>query len=129
MSFLSRENRSPAEVPTLTVAFGPDIRVPQRSSAQLQNTGLICIFNDPNPFREITWVSYSLGRESNISLAVFSADGRLVRDLEFGPTQAGDYRVTWDGRDDSGRKTSRGIYYVRLSTEDQVHERKLVKTQ
>jgi hypothetical protein len=128
MSFLSRENRSPAEVPTLTVAFGPDIRVPQRSSAQLQNTGLTCIFNDPNPFREITWVNYSLGRESDISLAVFSADGRSVRNLESGPRQAGDYRVAWDGRDDIGRKTSRGIYYARLSTWDQVHEHKLVKT-
>jgi hypothetical protein len=129
VSFLSRENGVPSAQPSITVAFGPDIRVPQRTSAQLQEAGPLCVFNDPNPFREITTVNYSLGRESDISLAVFSADGRVVRSLESGSRGPGDYRVAWDGRDDNGRKTSRGIYYVRLSTGDHVHEHKLVKTQ
>lgn len=128
-SFLSRENGVPAEKPSVTVTFGPDIRVPQRTSAQLKKTSPLGIFNDPNPFREITAVNYSLDRESDISLAVFSADGRVVRSLESGSRGPGEYRATWDGRDDNGRKTCRGIYYVRLSTGDQVHEHKLVKTQ
>ena len=128
-SFLSRENEWPEDVPSVTVAFGPDIRVPQRGSAQLQKAGPLIIFNDPNPFREVTDVRYSLSSESDISLAVFSADGRVVRNLESGSRGPGDYRVTWNGRDDNGCRTSRGIYYVRLSTGDQVHEHKLVKTE
>ena len=45
---------------------------------------------------------------------------RLAADL-----LPGRYEVTWDGRDDSGRAASSGIYFVRLAAADGTRVRKL----
>ncbi|MBI5837488.1 MAG: hypothetical protein HZB25_09610 [Candidatus Eisenbacteria bacterium] len=37
-----------------------------------------------------------------------------MRQLVNGPVPAGEHSVTWDGRDESGRSTSSGLYFYRL---------------
>jgi flagellar hook assembly protein FlgD len=40
--------------------------------------------------------------------------GRKVRELVSGQVSAGARTVQWDGRDDSGKVVSSGIYFARL---------------
>jgi len=43
--------------------------------------------------------------------------GTLVRSLLSGKVPAGSHKVSWDGKDDSGKSLSSGMYYINLVTE------------
>lgn len=68
----------------------------------------------PNPFRSSADVWFRLAAPASVTLTVHDLSGRRVRGLLRGTAQAGDTRVTWDGRDDSGLPVPAGLYFVRL---------------
>ena len=70
----------------------------------------------PNPFKENSALTFSLARPGPVALEIFSVDGRRVRSLVQGARDAGEYRMTWDGRNDRGELVGAGVYYARLST-------------
>jgi hypothetical protein len=82
--------------------------------------------NRPNPFLPETWISYSLGRASNVNLAVYDVSGRLVSTLVSGRVGAGEHKVAWSGTDSRGRRVAPGIYVYRLETPDAIASRKMV---
>lgn len=71
----------------------------------------------PNPVTGATRVSYALARSGAVSLNVYDATGRRVRNLVSGMLKAGAYMASWDGRDAGGRLVPAGVYYVRLSAD------------
>jgi hypothetical protein len=79
----------------------------------------------PNPAREQAVVRYSLPRATRIDLGVYSSSGRLVYTLRSDIEPAGWHSVVWDGRDELGHKTGRGVYYYRLVAGDYSSTRKL----
>lgn len=70
----------------------------------------------PNPSRGTATLRYSLSRAGHAELAIFSVDGRKVRQLSSGSREAGAYEQTWNGRDNGGRPVAPGVYYARLRT-------------
>ena len=68
--------------------------------------------NYPNPFNASTQVGYALAAESNIELLIYNALGQQVRTLVRTRRVAGNYRVNWDGRDDSGLELASGPYLL-----------------
>jgi hypothetical protein len=70
----------------------------------------------PNPFADRTTIAFGLSQTGRVELALFSVDGRRARTLARGTFQAGEYRMTWDGRDEDGRLVSPGVYYAQLVT-------------
>jgi hypothetical protein len=44
-----------------------------------------------------------------------------------GPALPGDYSVTWDGRDLSGRDVATGVYFYRLESPDTRSRLKMVR--
>ena len=48
-------------------------------------------------------------------MAVYSADGRLIRTLLDGSVRLGLRTVTWNGTDDFGVPAAAGLYYIRLN--------------
>jgi hypothetical protein len=82
----------------------------------------------PNPFRSgATTVAFTLPVASVIDLAVYDISGRLVRSLQSGPLPAGTQNILWDGRDENGRDTAGGIYFVRLRADKALVQTKVVK--
>jgi predicted CXXCH cytochrome family protein len=70
--------------------------------------------NYPNPFNPSTSISFSMPRATDVHFAVYNMAGQLVRRLATGPVTAGNYTVTWDGRDDNGNIAGTGMYLYRL---------------
>lgn len=70
--------------------------------------------NYPNPFNPRTKVDFTMARDAAATLRVFDAQGRLVRTLLDSYLAAGRYVVDWDGRDDAGRSSASGAYFLRL---------------
>ena len=70
----------------------------------------------PNPFGRSTTFAFALAKAGRADLEVFSVDGRRVRTITSGLREAGEYRLEWNGADDSGRPIAPGVYYARLVT-------------
>ena len=82
--------------------------------------------NWPNPFNPRTRIGYSLNIGTPIELAVYNVLGQKVRVLDRGFREAGVYERSWDGRDDSGRPLSAGVYIYRLQAGDRQATQKMV---
>ncbi len=70
--------------------------------------------NFPNPFNPETTIRYQLVREADIRLDVYDVRGRAVKNLYLGKQSAGEYSVTWDGTDETGRLVASGVYLIEL---------------
>ncbi len=81
----------------------------------------------PNPFSRETTIAFDLPRPGAVQLDVLDVAGRRVRSLERGPLSAGQHSVRWDGRDQTGRQTGVGVYFVRLETTDGQLTRKVIR--
>ena len=74
----------------------------------------------PNPFNPETWIPYHLAEPADVTLTIYSADGKLVRTLALGPQGAGIYEsksraVYWDGRNAMGERVASGMYFCTLT--------------
>lgn len=70
--------------------------------------------NFPNPFNPTTTISFSLAENTHVMLAIYDVRGAQIRTLINDRKVAGDFRVSWDGRNDSGEVVSSGVYFYRL---------------
>ncbi len=84
----------------------------------------------PNPSTGKVNFLVRLSRSGPVRLRVFDATGRLVRvllDTGSDNMAAGNLALNWDGRDNLGRKTGRGVFLVRLDGPDGARNRKFVR--
>jgi hypothetical protein len=59
-------------------------------------------------------------------VGIYDVAGRLVRELERGPANAGVYDASWDGTNESGEAVASGVYFVRARVGADRLERKVV---
>ena len=113
--FLPSGNIIASDVDTGLYIFSPPatsaVGEPEGAPALRLLTGIA-----PNPFAERTLASVTVrgGPPSVVRLTVYDVAGRRVRRLHDGPLSAGQHRLAWDGRDDSGRSLASGTYFLRL---------------
>jgi len=82
----------------------------------------------PNPGSGPRVMRFGLPTSASVSLRVFDAAGRQMRQLENSTMPAGEYRTTWDLRDSNGETVPAGIYFVRLTLGQQVFSRTITVT-
>jgi hypothetical protein len=83
--------------------------------------------NHPNPFRDATAFQYAVPlregksplEEKRVVVAVYDATGRKIRTLCSLSRSPGVYRVSWDGRNDFGRRVGQGVYFVQVLLPDE----------
>jgi len=68
----------------------------------------------PNPFNPITTIRYDLSEDAQVVLSIYDVTGRLVKTLATGNQVVGFYEVQWNGRSESGKALSSGLYLYRL---------------
>jgi hypothetical protein len=77
--------------------------------------------NYPNPFNPATTISYSISKESNVSLIVYDIMGKQVAELVNSKQAAGSYRVEFDAA-----KFASGTYFYKLTTGDFISVKKMI---
>ncbi|MFH1334994.1 MAG: FlgD immunoglobulin-like domain containing protein [Candidatus Zixiibacteriota bacterium] len=84
--------------------------------------------NYPNLFNSTTIIRYSLNaiQPIQITLTLYNILGEEVRELVNTRQSKGNYRVSWDGKNDSGKEVSSGIYFYELKAGEYKETRKLV---
>ena len=87
--------------------------------------------NYPNPFNPETWIPYHLSKPGDVTLRIYTADGRLVRTLALGHQAAGIYEFRsraayWDGKNELGESVASGVYFYILTAGDFAATRKML---
>ncbi|MCK5051447.1 MAG: T9SS type A sorting domain-containing protein [Candidatus Cloacimonetes bacterium] len=82
--------------------------------------------NYPNPFNPTTTISYSLKENSKISLNIYNIKGQLVKKLVDEQMNASVHNVVWNGKNDSGRNVSSGVYFHKMRSGHYTSTRKMI---
>ncbi|MBN1755345.1 T9SS type A sorting domain-containing protein, partial [bacterium] len=89
--------------------------------------------NYPNPFNAQTTIKYAIsggkGSESEVKLEAYDIMGNRVKELYNGRQPAGIHHLLWDGTNDKGQKISSGVYFLRLSTGENIFIKKCLLLQ
>jgi len=72
----------------------------------------------PNPFNPAITISYEIRQPGNVGIRVFDTKGMLIRTIVDGYRSAGGFDVVWNGRDDLGKATGSGVYFVRMTADN-----------
>ena len=87
--------------------------------------------NYPNPFNPETWIPYQLAKPADVSVSIYSVDGKLVRTLTLGHQAAGIYQsksraAHWDGHNELGERVASGLYFYTFTAGDFTATRKML---
>lgn len=85
------------------------------AEAKMPNIRVELSQNTPNPFNPSTMIRFTLPASERVGLAIYSANGSLVRMLVDDVRARGTHDITWDGRDSGGNAVSSGVYFYRLT--------------
>jgi hypothetical protein len=84
--------------------------------------------NYPNPFNPTTILNYQLKMPAVVRLSVYDITGREVTRLIDGYQNAGVYQTTWNSTASNGQKVSSGVYFARLSVNQDSFTQKIMLT-
>lgn len=85
----------------------------------------------PNPFNPEVWIPYELSEQSEVEIQIYNIKGQLVRTLDLGMKDKGRYTnqdkaAYWDGLNETGERTSSGVYFYVLKTHGFSASKKMV---
>ncbi|MDI6739161.1 MAG: C25 family cysteine peptidase [Candidatus Edwardsbacteria bacterium] len=92
-----------------TDLFNDSIRVSAPAAFELKRIA-------PNPFGQSAVIAFNMYQDAEATITVYNLLGQKVRTLIAGPVVTGYHTLTWDGKDDLGRRLSSGIYFCRFHT-------------
>lgn len=92
----------------------------------LERASIFAVRVAPNPFNPQTEILFSLGRQQEISVAVYDVTGRRVRQLHQGVLAGGEQRLLWDGTDEQGHHLASGAYFARINGESATFVQKML---
>ena len=73
-------------------------------------------FASPNPFNPETAVNFTLKNAGQVTVRIYSLEGRLVKTLLNEYATAGSHEVRWNGTDNTGRSVPSGMYFVKTES-------------
>lgn len=81
------------------------------------------VYNYPNPFTSKTTFMFEHNRPGDnlqVMIRIFSVSGKVVRSISRTINNEGNrsFDIEWDGKDDYGQKTGRGVYIYQLEVKD-----------
>lgn len=118
----------------MTAFTFPDNGIFVEAAPQITNVAANPNYFDPatgnfiNPQKPTTKISYSLSKQSSVTLQVFrSGSNILMRSIVQPNVAAGNGTIEWDGRDDKGVFADKGDYRLAIKATDAAGNQSLVR--
>ena len=70
--------------------------------------------NFPNPFNMSTTIDYTLVKEGEVNVSIYTCNGQLIKTLVNNTQGIGRHSVIWNGTDGEDNEISSGVYIVCL---------------
>jgi hypothetical protein len=111
--------------------YDPNIITPSMlTSTKTTNTYLkpedILNQNYPNPFTYSTTIEFDLAEPKHVSVIIYDMNGNQVKSLVNNKYTAGNYKLNWDGTNESGTQVSSGMYFYILMTDNVKISKKMI---
>jgi hypothetical protein len=78
----------------------------------------------PNPCHQMLDIRYQVPAQTEATITVYDATGRIVKQWNH-PTIQQSNHIVWEARDNAGRAVSSGVYFVRFRTDEHQETAKL----
>ena len=91
-----------------------------------EETKLRLLHSYPNPFNSRTLITCYLFAPLQIEVSIYDSLGQLVIRLQQGKAAVGWLTLPWDGCDGTGKRMPSGLYFCRITFDDQRIEAKLL---
>ena len=85
-----------------------------REEEEILPKSFMLLQNYPNPFNPVTRISFSLPRQSKVSLKVFDVLGKEVATLIDDDKTAGYHTIEWTGSGSSNIRVASGVYFYKI---------------
>ncbi|MCK4361474.1 MAG: T9SS type A sorting domain-containing protein, partial [Bacteroidales bacterium] len=82
--------------------------------------------NYPNPFKTQTTIEFFLNSNSKVKLSIYNINGQIITTLSNKIFIKGNHKIIWDGKDNSGKNVSEGIYFYKLQSEKFIEANKMI---
>jgi hypothetical protein len=82
--------------------------------------------NLPNPFNPATTFYYTLEHPGDVTISIYSIDGRLVKQQVMPNHAVGTFRYSWNGMNEDGLAMPSGIYFYEVTTGRERKVKKMV---
>ncbi|MCK4695451.1 MAG: T9SS type A sorting domain-containing protein, partial [Candidatus Cloacimonetes bacterium] len=83
--------------------------------------------NFPNPFNPSTTISFSTAESTELTeMVIYNLKGQKVKTLVNEKLDAGTHQVVWNGKDNSGKNVSSGVYFYRLKSGKYTSTKKMI---
>ncbi len=82
--------------------------------------------NYPNPFNPLTNIRFSIKKAGMVKVSVFNTLGQTVKNLSNEYLPAGTFKVSWDGKNETGQPVSSGMYIYRIETKGFTSSKKML---
>lgn len=102
------------------------VRLPATFDLELPPQAFRLMQNSPNPFNPATTIAFELPQAADVDVAVYNLVGQRLRTLVSEQKAPGRYQVVWDGKDDSGRDVSSGVYFYRYHAGEFLASRRML---
>lgn len=80
----------------------------------------------PNPFNPSITIRIGNDRKSRAKVTIYNIRGQLVKTLLEEELDRGNYSLMWNGTDDSNRNVGSGVYFVKMSLNNNTYTRKII---
>jgi len=87
---------------------------------------VVLMGNYPNPFNPETEIRFLMQEAGDVDITIYNVRGQVVKTLSSMGLTAGEHSINWQGKDQSGRPVSSGVYFYKFSTSDYTTTKKMV---
>lgn len=82
--------------------------------------------NYPNPFNNSTQIQFGIPEDSRIKIKIYNILGQEIKLLIDKELEKGNYKIEWDGRNNTGTIAPSGIYICRLEYKSGFLDQKMI---
>ena len=82
--------------------------------------------NYPNPFNPSTTITYQIPNYSNVRVNIYDLNGQLIKELLNENQSAGEYRIMWDGTNQSNLKVASGVYIYSVRCNESLLSKQMI---
>lgn len=80
----------------------------------------------PNPARSNMTIQFNLLEKSMVSLKIYNVSGQLINTLLQEAMDKGEYKLTWNVKDKTGKKICSGVYFLQIDISGKKLSRKVL---
>jgi len=82
--------------------------------------------NYPNPFNPLTNIAYRIPERGNVEIRIYDVQGELTKEILSKEQDAGEYTVTWDGKNKEGSVVTSGVYFYQVQFNNSLITKKMI---